>query len=228
MSVKIKTADNSGDHYLFGLIAGNPGLGKTTQATTFPQKKTLIISVEDGLLSIRGSNYAYVEINSYDELMDVLEGIDKIAPWAEYVYIDSLTEIYDVLKHELKGKYKPSQNFQKHDEMQDKMLHAIRTARKIKRHVFFTCHVKTDKDGMTMVQNLAFDGKLGILVLKQFDLSLHLDMVDNDEGKEERMFITSPELSKIAKRRLSPWIKESLEDFEEPNLYNVCQKLLGK
>ena len=226
--MEIKQACGTGIQKVFGLVPGKPGLGKTTQMTTFPISETLGISVEDGFLSIEGSNYAYTEIRSYDDLLDAITNIQKTAPWCKYLYIDSLTEIYDVLKHELKGKYKPSQNFQKHDEMIDKMLHIIRVARNLPLSVFFTCHTKEDKDGMSIVQNLNFDGKLPEQVLKQFDLSFHLDMADMGNGKKERAFITSPEVSKIAKRRLSPWLNVEIKDIEEPNLYKLTQKLMGK
>jgi hypothetical protein len=225
--MEIKRASADEEHFVFGLIAAKPGLGKTTQATTFPRQETLIVSAEDGLLSIKGSDYAYVEVDSYEKILAVIEQTPASAPWAKYLYIDSLTEIYDVLKHELKAKYKPSQNFAKHDDLTDKLLHIIRTARKSKMHVFFTCHTKEDKDGMSLVQNLCFDGKMPELVLKQFDLAFHLDMVEGDDGVAHRALVTSPLVSKIAKRRLSPWMKVELNDIEEPNLYKLTQKLLG-
>lgn len=226
--MQIKQLDGQGISRVFGLIPGKPGLGKTTQATTFPIKETLIVSVEDGLLSIQGSGFATIEIRTYEDLMQVLEQTPKVAPWCKYLYIDSLTEIYDILKHELRGKFKASRNFAMHSEMQDKMLHAVRIARQLPISVFFTCHTKEDKDGMAIVQNLNFDGKMPELVLKQFDLSFHLDLVDNGKGQKIRTFVTSPEISKIAKRRVSPFMNVSLNDYEEPNLYKLTQKLLGK
>ena len=226
--MQIKQLNGQGASRVFGLIPGKPGLGKTTQATTFPVSETLIVSVEDGLLSIEGSGFASIEIKSYEQLMSLLETITKVAPWCKYLYIDSLTEIYDVLKHELKNQFKPSQNFAKHEEMIDKMLHAVRVARQLPISVFFTCHTKEDKDGMTIVQNLSFDGKMPELVLKQFDLSFHLDFVDTGNGQKIRAFITDPQISKIAKGRVSPFMNVQLNSYEEPNLYKLTQKLLGK
>lgn len=226
--MQIKQLNGQNIQRVFGLIPAKPGVGKTTQATTFPIGETLIASVEDGLLSIEGSGYASVEIKSYNELITLLETITKVAPWCKYLYIDSLTEIYDVLKHELKGKYKASQNFAKHDDMIDKMLHAVRIARQLPISVFFTCHTKEDKDGMTITQNLCFDGKMPELVLKQFDLSFHLDFVDSGNGKKTRAFITDPQISKIAKGRVSPFMNVVLDSYEEPNLYKLSLKLMGK
>lgn len=223
----LKQASGNSLNRVFGLISSRAGMGKTTQMTTFPREKTLGISVEDGFLSIEGSGYAYEEVKTYDEILNIVTNIRKIHPWCEYLYVDSLTEIYDVLKHELKKEFKPSQNFAKNDEMFDKLLHLVRVARQLPINVFFTCHTKEEKDGLTIVENLAFDGKMPELVKKQFDLCVHLDNVDI-EGDSVRMFVTSPNLSKVAKRRVSPWLDIDIQDYEEANLYKLTKKLLGK
>ena len=221
-----KIADG-GLQRVFGLISGPAGIGKTTQLTTFPIEKTLGVSVEDGFLSIQGSGFAYEEVKTYDEILSLVTNLKVTYPWVEYLYIDSLTEIYDVLKHELKHQFKPSQNFAKHEEMYDKLLHIIRVARQLDVNVFFTCHTKEDKDGLALVQNLAFDGKMPEMVKKQFDLCVHIDYVEID-GARKRMFITNPEISKVAKRRVSPWLNIEVQDYEEPNLFNLTQKLTGQ
>lgn len=223
----IKTASGNGRGRVFGLISGPPGSGKTTQMTTFPKNKTLGVSIEDGFLSIDGSGYAYEEIDSYDDLLDLVTNIRKKHPWVEYLYIDSLTEIYDILKHELKGKFNAKQNYAKHEEMYDKMLHIVRVARRLDISVFFTCHTKEEKDGMSLIQKLAFDGKMPELVMKQFDVCIHLDRIEVD-GKTTRAFITTPMISKVAKVRVSPWLNIKVNDYEEPNLYKLTQKLMGK
>lgn len=223
----LKRADAEMETRVFGLVSGSPGSGKTTQMTTFPIEETLGISVENGFLSIKGSGFAYEEVSTYDELLDVITNVGTKYPWCNYLYIDSLTEIYDVLKHELKGQFKPSQNFAKHEEMYDKLLHIIRVARDLPISVFFTCHLKEEKDGMAIVQQLSFDGKMPSMVMKQFDLCVHLEDVDNN-GTLVKTFTTNPTISKVAKRRVSPWLNIKIEDYEEPNLYKLVNKLLGK
>lgn len=223
----LKTADGDSKKRIFGLLAGGPGIGKTTQLTTFPREETIGVSIEDGFLSIEGSGYAYEEVSSYDELLEFVSTIQSKYPWCKYLFVDSLTEIYDVLKHELKKQFKPSQNFQKHDEMYDKMLHIIRLARNLDINVVFTCHTKEDKDGLNIVKNLAFDGKMPAMVLKQFDLSIHYDYVENEDDQMIRTFIMDPQTSKIAKARVSPWMNVEIGQYEEPNLYKLAQKLLG-
>jgi len=221
--MKIKTLDKSSVKRVFGLVAGNAGCGKTTQATTFPKKETLIISVEDGLLSIEGSGYAIIECDSYNSIMEVIENPPK---WVKYLYIDSLSEVYAILKKELSTKYTKSQNFAKFDEMNLSIFSMVRTARQLPIDVFFTCHTKEEKNGLSLEEELAFDGKMPADLKKQFDLIVHMKMID-DGDKTERKFITSPELSKVAKRRVSPWSGIKVNDVEDADLYKLTQKLKG-
>lgn len=228
MALNIKMLDTVGSEKAFGLIAGPAGIGKTSQAVTFPRESTLIISIEDGLLSIAGSGYASEEVKNYNRVIEILRDEIPANAWIKYVYIDSLTEIYDLIKSELKSKYKPSQNFQKHDDMYDLLIMIIRLARQLPQTVFFTCHTKEDKNGIGLEENLAFDGKLPENVKKQFDLVLHMKSVVVEAGKEPvRCFVTSPVLSKIAKARISPFLGITLEDYEEPNIYKLTQKITG-
>ena len=229
MALNIKTLDGEHKNTVFGLLAGKAGVGKTTQATTFPREETFIVSVENGLLSIAGSGYAAEEIDTYDRLIEIICNEAEKAGWIKYMIIDSLSEIYDLINREAKHKYKPSQNFAKFDEVKDKMFYAIRTAKNLKNiTTWFICHTKEDKDGLALVENLKFDGKLPEDIKAQFDLCVVLRDVALDDGTFTKTLVTSPALSKCAKKRVSPWLNITLEDQEEPNLYKLTNKLLGK
>lgn len=228
MKIQILGADKP--KRVFALIGGKAGCGKTTQLTTFPVKETLGISVENGFLSIAGSGHAYGECTSYDEVLKVVINLKKDYPWVKYLFIDSITEIYDLLKNSLKAKYTAKQNFAKNDDMYDMLLYLVRKARQLNDvSVFFTCHTKWEKNGLSQEQDLAFDGKMPEAVKKQFDLCIHLDGVKFDgQTDTKRMFITNPDISKVAKARVSPWLDIKLDDYEEPNLYKLSLKLMGK
>ena len=221
----MRTLDSKETGRVFGLVAGEPGIGKTTQGTTFPKKETLILSVEDGILSISGSGYAVGEIDSYDDLLKTVQSPPK---WVKYLYIDSLSEIYDVIKKELSDKFTRSQNYAKHEEMELKIIHLIREARKLSIDVFFTCHVKQVADGLGISHDLAFDGKMPANLKKQFDLIVHMTTETEEDGKTKRIFITSPEKSMLAKARVSPWLNIKINDKEEANLYGLTKKLKGE
>lgn len=229
--MQLKSTNDEMNDRVFGMVAGPPSVGKTTQMTTFPANETLGVSIEDGFLSLKGSGYQYVELdpdNTYKELTDLISNLKEWFPGVKYLYIDSLTEMFDQVKHTEKGNFTASQNFAKFDEIQDQMLHCVRLARQLSNvNVFFTCHTKEMQNGMQLVQELAFDGKLPTLIKKQFDLIVHMDFMDHN-GQKIRAFKTSPEVSHVAKRRVSPWLNIQVEDYEEPNLYKLTQKLLGK
>ena len=225
--MKIQVAKPKQQTRIFGLICGRAGTGKTYQLTTFPKSKSLLISMEKGHLTIAGSGYAYCEPSSYAELMTFLRTFEqKYGDKVKYLYIDSLTEIYDLIKSEAKEKFTLQQNYAKHDYIQEQMMVLLRLCRNMETSVFFTCHTKMVQDGMGQTEDLAFDGKLPAMVMKQFDFSFHL-MDEEDEGKLNRYIATSPALSRCAKARVSEFMNVQIQNKEKANLYLLTQKLLG-
>ena len=65
-------------------------------------------------------------------------------------------------------------------------------------------------------------------IKKQFDLILHLDKQKDEDGREQRVFITDPTISKVAKARVSPFMNVKIEPIEEANLYSLVMKLKGE
>lgn len=228
MSLKFKDMSGNSISKVFALLAGMPGSGKTTQATTFPQKETFIMSVEDGLLSIAGSNYAAEEVTTYDRAMEILEKEIPANPWIKYLCIDSLSELYDLIGKEARDKFTSSQNFAKHEYVESRLIHMIRTAKQLGITCFFTSHLKEEKNGLMLEKELAFSGKLPEKIKRQFDLIIHMDVVDDENGVSKRVFICDSSISKVAKARVSPFLNVKLEAHEEPNLYKLTQKLSGK
>lgn len=227
--IKEQLITAQGNDRVFGLLAGAAGIGKTTQATTFPKEETAIISVEDGLLSIKGSGYFSFEVENYEDLVEVLEKRLKSPEyrWIKYLLIDSLSEIYDLIKRTAKLQFSQKENFARNDEIKDKVFYCIRLARSLDMNCFFTCHVKQEKNGVVLEDELAFDGKMPTELKKMFDTVVLMKEVVFDNAQPSRAFILSPMMSKIAKARVSPWLGITIGDYEEPNLYKLVQKLLG-
>lgn len=228
MALNFKDLGDTSKAKVFALLAGDAGIGKTTQATTFPQKETFIVSAENGLLSIAGSKYAAEEVTTFDRVLEILEREIPANPWIKHLCIDSLSELYDLINKEAKEKFTTSQNFAKHEYVETQLIHLIRVAKRLDVNCFFTCHLKEEKNGLNLEKELAFNGKLPEKIKRQFDLIIHYDRKEDENGNSQRVFICDPLLSKVAKARVSPFLKIELGSYEEPNLYKLTQKLTGQ
>jgi phage nucleotide-binding protein len=120
------------------LVYGAAGTGKTTFAASLPGKK-LIASAEKGLLSLRGSSSIdVVEIETIEDLDDVVSlvaGGDHDYSW---LVVDSLTEIAElILSTEKEAAPDPRQAY---GELQDQMGVAMRRLRGLQIGVYVTAH----------------------------------------------------------------------------------------
>lgn len=227
--IQERVATDTDNNRVFGLVAGRPGIGKTTCITHFPKDQVLGVNIENGMLSLKGSGYSYLDVDNYADLIDLLSTAPKYMKNRTVLFIDSLAEIYDMIKREMRGKYSAAQNFAKSDDIKDQLLYAVRLAKQLDQYtVYASCHTKQVKDGLVVKEELSFDGKLPEDLRKQFDTVIHMTEMEDDHGKSHRVFITSPDHSPMAKARISPWLNVKVNPIEEPNLYKLTQKLLGK
>lgn len=121
------------------LVHGPAGAGKTRMcATTGDPERTLIVSAEAGLLSLRGETpmhvYEVETIDGVEEALDFLEGPDNGFRW---VCVDSISEIADVCLAELKAKHKDPR--QAYGEMAERMFRVIRRFRALPINVYMSC-----------------------------------------------------------------------------------------
>lgn len=227
MPIEILDLSGKAEKRVFTLLAGRPSVGKTTQVTTFPKDETLYVSVEKGELSIQGSGYNAVKIETLQDGIDLIEAV-KTCPY-RYIVIDSLSEYYDKINDDARERFSSKQNFAKHDEIKYWFFYIIKAFRDMTdKDIFFISHIKDEKNGPIIEQELCFDGKLPSEIKKQFDIIIHMDIERNAKGEEKRVFITSPSKSKIAKARVSPWLDVKIEEVEEANLYKLTKKLKGE
>jgi hypothetical protein len=76
----------------FGTIAGDPGLGKSTLAATFPD--AICLSVEDGMHRVREDlRPVCVVTKTYDRIKEALGAINKGDHGYKTLIIDSVTEL---------------------------------------------------------------------------------------------------------------------------------------
>lgn len=228
MAISFIDLNGQSSRRVFGLIAGKPGIGKTSQMLTFPKDEVLAISLENGFLSVAGSGIKALKAESYEDMMAVLKDAKYIPKGTKTIFIDSLSELYDLIRIEAKELFEPKQNFAKHEEVKMKLSTIIRMARNLDSYdVFFICHTKEEKNGIALEQELAFDGKLPEEVKRQFDVIVHMEPSSNPE-LGDRCLITDAAVSKVAKARVSPYFKADVKPVEKANLYQLTKKLKGE
>lgn len=123
------------------IVYGGAGVGKTRLCATAP--KPIIISAEQGLLSLSDVNCDYIEIKCLDDLNSAynqLKGSDY-----QTICLDSLAEIAEVLVMELKPQFKDGR--QAYMALADAMIPMLKKFRDLKgKNTVFTCKMINVKD----------------------------------------------------------------------------------
>lgn len=143
------------------LIFGQSGSGKTSLAKTLPMK-TLVISAEQGLLSLSGASIDYVDLSVDDEgksltaqqryakLGEVYKYLltDEAKKVYQCVFVDSITEIAEFVLDVNKAKFPDkADSFKLWGEYAQNMISMIKLFRDLPHyHVVFTALEELDKD----------------------------------------------------------------------------------
>lgn len=208
------------------LIVGSSGIGKTSQARFLPEDRTLIISAEAGLLCLKGTNYSVAEIKSTDDLMEVYNFLTKEPRKFDYIFIDSLTEIGQMVLAELKEdpKYSAANMALKmYGQYNDIMTKIVKVFRDLTDYsVIFTCLDEQVKDGVELKDDFNLPGSSVKASIKAwFDLVLHLKSFEIEGEEPVRKFITNAAVSRLAKDRSG-----LLESYEDADLSAIINKVL--
>lgn len=226
MAIKIKSISNLlQDTGLKILVHGPAGAGKTVLCAT-AGVKTLIISAEGGLLSIRNApKYVKgVEVKTLAEIQEVydllLEGNEDGEPICDWIALDSITEIAEtVLAYEKANNKDPRAAY---GNLQDEMIKWMKKFRDLpKYNVIMTCKQQLiDDEGMKIRVPMMPGTKLHQQIPYLFDEVFAL-RVEKDEDKEDyRILQTNRDVKYEAKDRSG-----ALEMFEKPSLKHIYKKI---
>jgi phage nucleotide-binding protein len=208
------------------LIYGAAGAGKTTACASAPGK-TLIISMEAGLLSIKGaSNLDAIEVKEASDVEEIAVLLENGQLDYDTVCLDSVTEMSEILLASEKLKSKDPRRA--YGEVIDVMTRTMKRFRDLKMHVIFVAKedkVRDEQTGAFHYQPMMVGAKLsqqipylydGVFVLRIFEGE------ENEQGKKvpERWLQTVGGANYIAKDRSG-----KLDDFEAPNLSVLIKKL---
>lgn len=227
--MQIKSTKDITTKRIIALIVGESGVGKTSQAGLLPHDKTLIISAESGLLCLSGTNIDVIEVKSEEDLMLAYEFVtnpSKHKNKYKYLYIDSITEIGQMILGELKDNpaySSPATIRNMYGEFGSRMTGWIKAFRDLGDYsVIFSCLSSQEKDGLVMVDEFNIPGQIVKDNIKAFfDLVLHLKTYEVDK-KKVRKFVTDDAESRLAKDRSG-----KLDAYEDANLMLVINKILG-
>lgn len=204
-------------------VYGPAGSGKTTLCATTGSDRTLIISAEAGLLSLRDHDIPYLEVTSMDELIEAYnfvtgpEGSDF-----DWICLDSVSEIAEVVLADEKTRSKDPR--QAYGSMMDQMAAIIRNFRDLKgKNVFFSVKQERIKDEQTgaMLYGPSMPGtKLGQSLPYFFDEVFALRVERDNDGNVSRWLQTAIDPQYYCKDRSG-----ALDMFEAPHLGNILDKI---
>lgn len=207
------------------LVYGPAGYGKTVLCTTLPDP--LILSAEAGLLSIRHTNIPVIVIKTMGDLLEAHQFIttSEHAKAFQSIALDSVSEIAEVVLANAKATAKDPR--QAYGTMNEQIAAIIRNFRDLPgKHVYFSAKQEREKDetsGM-MLYGPSMPGKtLAQGVDHFFDEVFALGIGKLPDGSTYRFLRTRPDPQFRAKDRSS-----ALDEFEEPNLGKIINKILSK
>src|SRR3954469_17700403 len=168
------------------LVYGAAGVGKTPLCASAPIP--LIISAERGLLSIRRTNTAFIEIRNYADLIEAFQWCASSREALQYytLCLDSLSEIAEVCLTEEKRKSKDPRKA--YGEVIDLVVALARAFRDLPgRSVVLICKEEYSKDeatGAFLYQPMMPGNKLGPKLPYYFDEVFR--MVVNPLNRQQR------------------------------------------
>jgi phage nucleotide-binding protein len=189
------------------IVYGGSGVGKTTLIASL-QGKLLILSSESGLLSLAGADLDadVVEVNSIDALRAVYAELRNGDHGYDWVILDSVSEIAEVVLSAEKAKTKDPR--QAYGALQDEMIKIMRAFRDLACGVYFSAKLHTNKDEATgrVSYGIGMPGsKLGEGIPYLFDEVFRMIVIDEDDGRgckvSARYLMTSTDGKSVAKDR---------------------------
>lgn len=208
------------------LVYGQAGAGKTLLSAT-TGGTPLIISAEAGLLSLRHTDLAVAEVQSYDDLMEVYSLLKDDHPDFkdfDWICIDSISEIAEVILNKAKKDSKDPR--QAYGVLSEQMQDLVRAFRDLPRNIYMSAKMEKQQDqdtGRLLYQPSAPGAKIGQALPYFFDEVFVLRVEKNQEsGEMERWLQTNPDFNYQAKDRSG-----ALDAFELPNLQHISSKILN-
>lgn len=215
----ITTTKGYGATGLTALVHGPPGSGKTYAARTCPGR-TLVVSAEAGLLSLRDCELDVAEVGSLADLKHVYFLLnDQDQPY-EWVYIDSLSEVAEICLAEEMGK--TAHGVKAYGEMMTAIMRLVKAFRDLDVNVVMTAKQgrDVDPDGVAYMAPELPGRKLSTKLPYEFDLIVGAGTHTDSDGNVHRVFRTTSGQGVLAKDRSG-----ALAPLERPDWGRIHRKI---
>lgn len=219
MAIKV-TNTSKASRFINLCVYGRSGVGKTRLASTVV--KPLIISAENGTLSLQDEDIPVWEIEDMDDLMTVYKKLksSKYKKLYKTIVLDSITEIAESVLSNNKRDFRDGRKA--YGETNDLMHDAIRAFRDLPYDVVFIAKQQRLIDDATGLTSY-LPGMPGKTLLQglpyYFDEVLCLHVTEDDEGEKVRYLQTTTDVQYEAKDRSG-----KLKQIEKPDLGYIIKK----
>jgi phage nucleotide-binding protein len=214
------------------LVCGESGTGKTTFCGSGDKSKTLILSAENGLLSI-GPDFDCITIRKFSDLVEAANEIVLGKEFQKYdtIAMDSVTKIQETCLAHITGEDIDNIQESKLARQQDwgalgtMMSKTINHFTKMDKNFIATCLVEfytNEKTGESRIAPM-IKGSLRHNILAYFDICLHMDTKETKDGVI--YYAATKKSSKhIAKDRSG----KLPENIKNPTLTEIQKLVWGK
>lgn len=231
--IQIKKTGKIATKRFVALVVGPSGIGKTSLVRTLPEPEDaiLLISAESGLACLDGTNIDVIEVDpkeptkSLEEIYEFLQS-DEAKKKYKFIFIDSLTEIAQLIVAELKKDphYGQPKNalamWGKYSELMTMIVKSYRDMSDYS--VIFTCLDAVEKDGLEKIESFNIQGTGIKNSLKAwYDLVLFYKVYTDENGEKHRKLVTDISEAPLAKDRTG-----KLEAFEDADLSVIINKIV--
>lgn len=197
MSLIIKNTKDKSNTFVNVIVYGDSGTGKTSLVKTLPEKDTLIVSLEDGLLSVSDKSFDYVNAKTVSQIREIVNS-DEIKKYKTIV-IDSITELSQNTFLDLKKKYPEAKMAMKlWGDFSEQFSLLFKELRRLEKNVLAIAlpREKEDETGQ-LIKKPDVYGKSSDRIIAWFDECFYM-FIDKDGN---RKFLTETAKNTMAKDR---------------------------
>ena len=216
--MEVKNTKEIKSPYINMLLYGQSGTGKTTTASTFVN--ALYLNIESGIVTLKGKDIDYVDIESWDDLIEVYLKLKSKELDYDTVIIDSVTELANRRFDEVKGN-REEMNRHLWGILTGDIKKFLRNFRDLEMNVVFIFLSEEKEDGNTvLVRPSMFGNKLAGQAFSYVDLAGYCST--KRVGDEYKYFTQFTGDSRIECKSRFKGIKGEVENVT----YDLLRKLM--